>query len=545
MQHLKQYINNNFVSEREILSSGGKVVYKVNDIERLKRFIFLGSENGTLHITKDTLTKQNLDCLERLLKEKKYTEISNVINEYQNKVYKKDYILFVLARCCSIKTDLINKMLDQNDESFKVRCFELTFELCKIPTNLFMFIELYETVNKAMYNTTGWNTKLKRMITKWYNTKSLKDLMYHITKYQNRNNWTHRDVLRLSHVKTSNTDTNTVYKYIAKGKETVFADWGLDFVKFSYLIDFESLKTETNKETVLKLIVEHSFVREHIPTTWLNDIDIWYTLLQKMPMTAMLRNLNKMTAISVFDQKEDAVNIVLNKLSENSIIQSKVHPLQILISLKMYNSGKGEKGSLIWKPVQKIVGALDKAFYYSFKNVESTGKRILLALDVSGSMGWSNVCGINCLTAAEVATAMSMVIDSQETNVTIMGFANVFKQLNISSSRRLDDNLKSAHDNNFGSTDCSLPFTWAENQSIQFDTIIVFTDDDTNFNKIKPSVALQNYRKKMKLNTKLIVVGLASNEFSICDPSDNNSLEITGFDATTPLIINEFIKGTF
>ena len=37
MQHLKQYLSNNFVSERETLSSGGKVVYKVNDIERLKR----------------------------------------------------------------------------------------------------------------------------------------------------------------------------------------------------------------------------------------------------------------------------------------------------------------------------------------------------------------------------------------------------------------------------------------------------------------------------------------------------------------------------
>lgn len=545
MQHLKQYLNNNFVSERETLSSGGKAVYKVNDIERLKRFMFLGSENGTLHITKDTLTKQNVDCLERLLKEKKYTEISNVISEYQDKVYKKDYILFVLARCCSIKTAVINKVLDQNDESFKIRCFELVFELCKIPTNLFMFIELYETVNKALYNTTGWNTKLKRMITQWYNTKSLKDLMYHITKYQNRNNWTHRDVLRLSHVKTSDTDTNIVYKYIAKGKESIFNDWGLDFVKFSYLIDFESLKTETDKETVLKLIKEHSFVREHIPTTWLNDVDIWYTLLQKMPMTAMLRNLNKMTAISVFNQKEDAINIVLNKLSENSIIQSKVHPLQILISLKMYSSGKGEKGSLTWTPVQKIIGALDKAFYYSFKNVESTGKRILLALDVSGSMGWTNVCGINCLTACEVATAMSMVIDSQETNVTIMGFSGVFKELNISSSRRLDDNLKSANDNNFGSTDCSLPFTWAENQSRQFDTIIVFTDNDTNSNKIKPSVALQNYRNKMKLDTKLIVVGLASNEFSIADPNDKNMLDVCGFDSSTPLVINEFIKGTF
>ena len=36
--------------------------------------------------------------------------------------------------------------------------------------------------------------------------------------------------------------------------------------------------------------------------------------------------------------------------------------------------------------MREIVDALDAAFYTAFGNVEPAGKRLLLALDVSGSM---------------------------------------------------------------------------------------------------------------------------------------------------------------
>jgi 60 kDa SS-A/Ro ribonucleoprotein len=56
--------------------------------------------------------------------------------------------------------------------------------------------------------------------------------------------------------------------------------------------------------------------------------------------------------------------------------------------------------------------------------------------------------------------------------------------------------------------------------------------------------ALREYRKKMnKPNAKLIVVGMASNGFTIADPNDLNTLDIVGFDASGPAILSEFIRG--
>jgi 60 kDa SS-A/Ro ribonucleoprotein len=64
--------------------------------------------------------------------------------------------------------------------------------------------------------------------------------------------------------------------------------------------------------------------------------------------------------------------------------------MAVLIAGKVYAQGQGEKGSLTWQPVPKVIDALDPAFYATFQNVEPCGKPVLLALDVSGSMGGSS-----------------------------------------------------------------------------------------------------------------------------------------------------------
>lgn len=545
------------LDNNQTLNSCGKVVYKLNDIERLKRFMFLGSENSTLYINKNDLTKENLNCLENLLVQEKLDDILNVIIEFKNRSFKKDYLLYVLARCCSIKIDeKVENVLTLKD--FKADCYKLTSDICSIPTHLFLFIELYETVNKKLHGTTGWNSYMKRMVANWYNSKSIKDLMYHITKYQNRNNWTHRDVLRLSHIKNTEHYYNLIYRYIAKGEEVLTKELtlfeiapSLDFHLLQgiqpeehplvYLLAFEKLKTEESLEEVLRLIKKYNFVREHIPTRWLNERSVWEALLSGMPMTATLRNLNKMTALDLFEDNNN-LQVVTEKLTKESILRSKVHPLQLLIAIKMYSQGRGELGKLVWTPNQKILGSLNNAFYFAFDNVKSTGKRYLLALDVSGSMSGATVCGINCLNAAEVSCAMAMVYDHVEPNVKMMAFSNEFVPVSVSASRRLDDNLASMRNITFGRTDCSLPMTWAASQKQEFDCIIIFTDSETNFNRIQPIEALKRYREQMNINTKLIVCGLSSNGFSLSDPDDKNMLDIVGFDSSTHDIINEFVN---
>jgi hypothetical protein len=39
--------------------------------------------------------------------------------------------------------------------------------------------------------------------------------------------------------------------------------------------------------------------REAIPTQWLNEVEVWDALVQRMPLTAVVRNLVKMTAVGL------------------------------------------------------------------------------------------------------------------------------------------------------------------------------------------------------------------------------------------------------
>ena len=110
-----------------------------------------------------------------------------------------------------------------------------------------------------------------------------------------------------------------------------------------------------------------------------------------------------------------------------------------------------------------------------------TGKRLLLALDVSGSMesGW--VAGIPGLSPRDASAALALVTAATEQDYEIVGFyagrggwkadgrrrqyylgEDGITPLSISPRQRLDDAVKAVSDLPFGGTDCALPMLYAQ-----------------------------------------------------------------------------------
>ena len=75
------------------------------------------------------------------------------------------------------------------------------------------------------------------------------------------------------------------------------------------------------------------------------------------------------------------------------------------------------------------------------------------------------------------------------------------------------------------------------------DAFIVFTDSETWAGNIHPVQALRDYRERMGIAAKLVVVAMASNGFSIADPNDAGMLDVVGFDTATPNVLAEFVAG--
>lgn len=228
--------------------------------------------------------------------------------------------------------------------------------------------------------------------------------------------------------------------------------------------------------------------------------------------------------------------------SADQLRRARIHPVAVLAALMTYQQGQGMRGSMTWRPVTQIVDALDKAFYLAFQNVVPTGKRLVLALDVSGSMSWGTVAGVPGLTPRVGSAAMALVAAATEREVVVIGFSHQIVRLNISPRQRLDDAVTAVSNLPFGATDCALPLLWALENRVQADAFVVYTDSETWYGDIHPAQALQQYRRQTGIPAKLAVVGMVSNRLSIADPQDAGMLDVVGFDTAVPQLLANFIR---
>jgi len=259
-------------------------------------------------------------------------------------------------------------------------------------------------------------------------------------------------------------------------------------------------------------------------------------------LNAMVRNLGKMTSIGLIGPGTESARLVASRLADADYLKkSRVHPMSVLTALRVYESGRGVKGNLSWTAERRVIDALDNAFYLSFGNVEPTGKSTILALDVSGSMT-NPILGSEVLSCREASVAMALITANVEQDYEIMGFSTKFTSLNVSPKMRLNDAINNASRLPFAGTDCSLPMEWALSNRVKTDVFVVYTDNETYAGSRHPHQALKDYRKTMNIPAKLVVVGMAVNDFTIADPNDAGMLDVVGFSNDTPSVISNFIK---
>jgi 60 kDa SS-A/Ro ribonucleoprotein len=301
---------------------------------------------------------------------------------------------------------------------------------------------------------------------------------------------------------------------------------------------FEQAKRASSAGEIVKLINEFDLPREAIPTQWLNEVVVWEALLERMPMTAMIRNLGKMTSLGLVAPFSDAKRQIVRKLrDETALKRARIHPLAVLVAQKIFAQGHGDKGALKWSPVSAVVDALDEAFYATFQNVEPCNKPVLLALDVSGSMAGSMIAG-SCISAREGGAAMALITAATEPECEIIAFSAPAQggyggmhgggepgitRVNLSPRMRLAEVIKRIEDIPMGGTDCALPMVWAARNKLNVSAFITYTDSETWAGNIHPAQALRQYRDGFVGDAKAVVVGMTSNGFTLADPNDRGA----------------------
>lgn len=287
-------------------------------------------------------------------------------------------------------------------------------------------------------------------------------------------------------------------------------------------------------------IKEYRLTWEMVPTEQLNTPAVLDALLVNMPVFALLRNLNRFASAGMTTGNSETIKAIVNKLSAENIKKSGVHPVTLLNALRVYSSGHGDLGNKTWTPNQNINDALNNAFYAALEALTPTGKSILLAVDVSGSMNSATV-NKSRLTPKDVAAALSMAIMRSEANAELIWFDTKVMIPKIGRRNSLDEILSGTPDG--GGTDCALALAYALHTKNKYDAIVILTDNETWAGNSHAAQQLAEYRK-INPDVKVIEIGMVANSYSNYDMEDKNVLRVVGFDSSVVEVMNKFVSGS-
>jgi 60 kDa SS-A/Ro ribonucleoprotein len=532
---------------RQVPNSAGGCAFAVDDWTRLNRFLILGAEGGSYYAGERTLTVQNAEAVRRCLETDGRHAVEHIVAVSEaGRAPKNDPAVFALAMAAGL-----------GEPEVRATALAVLPRVCRTGTHLFQFVE-------AVAGFRGWGRALRRAVGAWYTEKGARELAYQLTKYQRRGKWSHRDLLRVCHLKPDGGPIGTALRW-ALGKAVAIDADGDAASPLAPIAACEAARRAATAVEVVRLIREYRLVRECVPTRWLSDPAVWEALLEDMPLGAMVRNLATMTRVGLFTADSGAAARISAALADRErLTRARLHPIALLSALRTYSAGRGIRGSGAWIPVQRVVDALDGAFYTAFGAVVPTGKRWLLALDVSGSMAGSLIAGVPGLTARDGAAAMALVTATIEPRHHVIGFTGQgfrvsgggpstfgawawlpnegggVEPLPIRPGQRLDDALRVTGGLPMGPTDCALPMLYALERKILVDVFVVYTDSETWYGAIHPVQALRRYREQTGIAAKLVVVGMVSNGFSIADPDDSGTMDVVGFDTSVPQVMSQF-----
>jgi 60 kDa SS-A/Ro ribonucleoprotein len=521
----------------QVPNSAGGFTWALDDWARLDRFLILGSEGGTFYITERALTIENAAAVQRCLAADGVRTVDRIVAiSSAGRAPRNDPAIFALAMAAKL-----------GDEPARRAAYAALPKVCRIGTHLMHFAEYAQGFG-------GWGRGMRKAIGGWFNARPATDLAFQLAKYQSRDGWSNRDLLRLAHPRAASPSHDRLFAWAVKGE---LPDGAAADPALALIAAITELAKLTDIAAAAALIRDARIPRECVPTPLLRHAAIWEALLPAMPMTAMIRNLATMTRVGLIAPGSAALEHVAEQLADpRRLASARVHPIALLSALMTYRAGQGVRGNGTWAPVAGIVDALDAAFYASFGAIEPAGKRMLLALDVSGSMNSGAIAGVPNLTPRVGSAAMALVTAATERGCTFVAFTAAagghggkwgggtpgITTLSISPRQRLDDVVGEVGRLPMGGTDCALPMIWAQQHRVDVDTFCVYTDNETWAGDVHPAQALRAYRDARGIPAKLVVVGMTSNGFSIADPDDAGMLDVVGFDPATPPVIADFAR---
>ena len=515
------------LNSRQIANNAGGYSFGVSDETRLTRFLILGTDGGTYYVKEGDFTEESVLFVEDLIRRNEdLVRETTVEISKAGRAYRNDAAIFVMALLLS----------EGKNKSATVAAIP---SVVRIGSHVYALADYITSLG-------GWGRAKRDAVANWFTSQSPEDLAYQAVKYRQRNGWTMRDLMRKSHPK--GIDKNVGNFILGKGIQYQPEGNPPILIGFTVMQNAKSVKDVINALTVYP-----SLPWETIPTQYLTDLKVWKKLFENGQLRgqALLRNITRLAKLGAFADLNFAREIANALTNEEMIRKTRLHPMQYLNAYVVYSEGQLKAGHSYWSGPSRekswttsgiIKDALDDGFGLSFGNIEPSNKRFMISVDVSSSMTY-HAAGSSNFTCAQGAGAMALITARVEPVYEVNGFSSGLVNLGLTARDSIESAFKKVQLNNFGSTNPSAPILDATRRGMEIDTFVVITDNEVNGHDIHTSRALKNYRQSTGVNAKMVVMGMAANEFTIADPLDGGMLDVVGFDSNTPKVVSDFSAG--
>ena len=457
----------------QIQNNAGGFVWQISDKEQVIRYLIIGSEGGNYYQTPQQVSSQCASCVLRMTRTPdNFKWLIETIRQVsmEGRAAKQESTLLALAtaivfaRTPADKTEALNAIKD----------------CVRILTHMYMLIGYIKIFSKAGHPLltassssstptvvvgSGIGRGIRRVFGEYFYSRTGVEIANLMTKYQNREGWNIKDVLKLIHIdpkRMKDDGGRLAIEHVFKTKEEFAPILAaapptaeptktlLNAIKEIHTIAERPLKPATNPSLaglsnyqyaeelnrIVHLINTVGLCREQLPSQLFKYRKVWEALLlskgangkgKGMPLTALIRNLGKLTTAEIgiiapfstiaLQSLTPTVKHICDRITDAADIKrTRLHPYTILVAMMTYKKGHGDKGGLTWSPNTHIIEALDKAFKLAFQNITPTGKRIKIALDVSGSMSSAYCTGspvVSCAVGSVAMMMMTLYVENQ------------------------------------------------------------------------------------------------------------------------------------
>jgi 60 kDa SS-A/Ro ribonucleoprotein len=523
--------------------SGGYVFEKV-DWDKFRDFLVLGTEANTYYLGRDELTAQNAGTVIELAKSDG-AEVVRIAVEMSTaipvRVPKNRGCLFALAAVSAL------------GDAEGVQAVKAALpQVARTTDHLSMFFG-YRKLLKGKGTPRGRGVVSSRAfrstLAAYLLAVDANDSAFRACKARQRKTPAGealdlQDIVRIAHPATQAPEKVMLLRWLAGKATDAEAAEVLPAVE-----NFMIAKAVTSPAEAIRVVTDRRVPWEFLPSEVLSSKEVWEALASTIGITALIRNLARMTRIGAIAPFSATNGAVVRRLTNaEAIRKGRIHPMDAYLALRVYASGTSQPNPKAerqhWTPVAEISDALEESYELAFGTVQPSGKRTIVAVDSSGSMsGMSVTLGGSPLgTPYEVGCAIATMlkrIDGESTHVIDVDTAvHSSKITKRTSFREISSWCPSG-----GGTDLALPMQYAMRESIIVDGFTLLTDNATWAGVGHPFQALDQYRKGFSPHARFADVTMVPYGTSVADPQAAGVLNIAGMDASLPTVLSGFFRG--